>query len=56
MENMTLSRDELLNIIVALDNESYHEYELDHKEQSDKLLKLKWKVFQIMTEITKAGN
>lgn len=47
---MNLTRDELLNIVVALDNESYHEHEQGHEEQSEKLLKLKWKVYALMTE------
>lgn len=50
---MELTQEELLNIVVALDNESFHEYEYGHNEQSEKLLKLKWKVFKIMSETTK---
>lgn len=51
---MPLTADELLEIIVALDNESYHEHELGHNERADRVRSLKWKVFALMVEVQKA--
>lgn len=51
----SLTRDEVLNIIVALDNESYHEWENNHQEQSNRLRDLKWKMFKILTEMEKSN-
>lgn len=46
----SLTRDELLNIIIALDNEAASN---DNAQEADKFRKLKWKVFALYAEAEK---
>lgn len=50
---MPLTADELLEIIVSLDNEAYHEAQNGHNERADRVRSLKWKVFALMVEMQK---
>lgn len=46
-----LTKEELLEIIVSLDQESYRESEKGRTERADMLRELKWKVFKMMSEL-----
>lgn len=51
----SLTRDELLEIIISLDNEAYSESQNGNNERADKVRNLKWKVFAIYAEREKAA-
>lgn len=53
LDTMTLTADELLDIIVALDNETVRCRGTNDQQWSEKLPNLKWKVFALMVKAQK---
>ena len=45
--------DDILDMIVALDNEAYNNHIKGDNKQADKYRALKWKLFRLYTEMTK---
>lgn len=50
---IALSKDDYLEVVVALDQEAYRESQNNHAARADKLRDLKWKVFALMVKAEK---